>query len=415
MKIVSMTLIGNESEIIESFIRYNANFIDEMVFVSTCCIDNTLVIIRKLKEEGYPITLIEEPYIIYNQKLLDYKYMRKIAVESDADWFINLDADEFLTGTDNPRKILEQLPLDKVYKVKWKNYTMTDRDDADEYFIPKRIVYGRKITAGNDETKVILPMKIIREQNIVMETGHHHVSGEGIVVELLESIKLAHYPTTSLEQYLFKLQGNKMKFITWIDRGNGEGYHQNRQVAELEMGKNIYETAGGYGYGNGTSLNKELVYSPLDLDYCGQRTMEMRYADLAMPDYERNIIRTGQLMALKAYLLEVQTRLDKRLKNVLISGTGKASVPLFNGLPENMVNILAYIDNAPEKEFTMYNHRLVIKPDWVRFFVYDKIIISSSQYYKEMKTQLVESGVDEKKIATVNYLFELLYESEDVN
>ena len=30
MKIVSFTMVNNESEIIESFIRYNYNFLDEM-------------------------------------------------------------------------------------------------------------------------------------------------------------------------------------------------------------------------------------------------------------------------------------------------------------------------------------------------------------------------------------------------
>lgn len=408
MKIVSMTLIGNESEIIESFIRYNANFIDEMVLVSNCCIDNTLAIIRKLKEEGYPITLIEEPYIGYEQKFFDYKYMRTIVTKNDADWFINLDADEFLTGTDNPRTILEQLSLNKVYEVKWKNYTMTERDDLSEPFIPKRVVYGRKINAGNNVTKVILPMKVIKEHKIVMETGHHHVSGEGVLVEALESIKIAHYPVISPEQYLFKLYGNKIRFITWINRGNGEGHHQNRQIAEIESGKSIYETAGGYGYGIENSLEKELVCSPLDLSYCDPRKMEMRYTNLAVSNYEKNMIRTGQLMALKAYLLEVQQRLDKTLKNVLIFGAGKSSSTLFNGLPENLVNILAYIDNDAVKEFTMYNHRLVIKPEWVRFFVYDKIIISTPKYYTEMKTQLLEAGVDENKIASANYLFEIL-------
>ena len=52
MKIVSLTMVGNESEIIESFIRYNSHFIDKMIFVSTCCIDNTLLIIRNLISEG---------------------------------------------------------------------------------------------------------------------------------------------------------------------------------------------------------------------------------------------------------------------------------------------------------------------------------------------------------------------------
>lgn len=32
-KIISITMVNNESEIIESFIRYNYNFLDEMVIM----------------------------------------------------------------------------------------------------------------------------------------------------------------------------------------------------------------------------------------------------------------------------------------------------------------------------------------------------------------------------------------------
>jgi len=406
-----MTMVGNESGIIESFIRYNANFIDEMIFVSTCCIDNTLVIIRKLMNEGYPITLIEEPYIIYDQKLLDYRYMKKIAEKSDADWFMNLDADEFLTGSDNPRKILGELPIDRVYEVEWKNYVMTREDNLNESFIPKRLAYFKKQSAKNRTTKVIVPMGMAKD-NIVMSTGHHGVSGENIRMEKLDTIQFAHYPVISYEQYLSKLYGNRIKFITWINRGNGEGCHQNKQIAELESGVDIYKVANGYGLENG--IENELNYAPLDLSYCDAEKLKIRYTDLAKVDYIKNIIYTGQLMALKAYLLEVEAKFDKTLKNILIFGVGASSVTLFNGLPENMVNIKAYIDNDAAKEFTMYNHRLVIRPDWIRFFTFDKIIISNTKYYTAMKEQLLELGIDKEKIGTVRYLFELLEAGKEV-
>lgn len=51
MKIVSLTQVGNESEIIESFIRYNSNFIDKMFILPVCSVDNTLTIIRELIAE----------------------------------------------------------------------------------------------------------------------------------------------------------------------------------------------------------------------------------------------------------------------------------------------------------------------------------------------------------------------------
>ena len=52
MKIISFTMVNNESEIIESFIRYNYNFVDDS---STSCIniniDNSLKEVHELKKD----------------------------------------------------------------------------------------------------------------------------------------------------------------------------------------------------------------------------------------------------------------------------------------------------------------------------------------------------------------------------
>ena len=49
MNIVSFTMVNNESEIIESFVRYNYNFVDQMVIIDNGCTDNTIEIINNLK------------------------------------------------------------------------------------------------------------------------------------------------------------------------------------------------------------------------------------------------------------------------------------------------------------------------------------------------------------------------------
>ena len=48
MKIISFTMVNNESEIIDSFIRYNYNFVDEMVIIDNGCTDSTIEIVSKL-------------------------------------------------------------------------------------------------------------------------------------------------------------------------------------------------------------------------------------------------------------------------------------------------------------------------------------------------------------------------------
>lgn len=127
MKIVSFTMVNNESEIIESFIRYNYNFIDLMVIIDNGCTDNTINIIYNLINEGYNIIVYDESLEPYNQFELDNKYLNKIIKDFSPDIIIPLDADEFLTGDENPRNILEQLSLNKIYYIYWQWFIITEK------------------------------------------------------------------------------------------------------------------------------------------------------------------------------------------------------------------------------------------------------------------------------------------------
>ena len=70
MKIISFTMVNNESEIIESFIRYNYNFVDEMVIIDNGCTDSTIKIIRKLIGEGF-----KKPFLDF-QRFLQFSQNR---------------------------------------------------------------------------------------------------------------------------------------------------------------------------------------------------------------------------------------------------------------------------------------------------------------------------------------------------
>lgn len=74
MKIILFTMVNNESEIIESFIRYNSNFVDKMVIIDNGCTDNTMEIVHLLQNEGYKIDTYDESLQPYDQFRLDNKY-----------------------------------------------------------------------------------------------------------------------------------------------------------------------------------------------------------------------------------------------------------------------------------------------------------------------------------------------------
>ena len=56
-KIFSITMVKNEMDIIESFIRYNLNILDGMIILDNGSTDSTLNIIKCLKDEGCPCFL----------------------------------------------------------------------------------------------------------------------------------------------------------------------------------------------------------------------------------------------------------------------------------------------------------------------------------------------------------------------
>lgn len=410
MKIISLTMVGNESEIIESFVRYNSNFIDKMVIVSTCCTDNTLLIIRKLIAEGYPLELYEEPDISFEQKLLDNKYMKKIALEEDADLFIPLDADEFITGNGNPRSIMESLPLDRVYALYWKNYAMSESDDVNEPFIPKRIINYKKKFAGNAQSKVIIPFKMILANHICLATGHHYVYSERNTTEFLENLMLAHYPATSMEQYVSRIYGNSIKFITWMNRSNFDASHINEQIMQIESGYDLYKIANGYGLDDDEKI--EWVKDPIDLSFCKPGSLEIKYASLAVTNIMHNLRSIGQLMALKAYNLELDKLEDPSKPCVLIFGINEFTNNGISGLPENLINIRAYIDYNLKYKFSMFNRRLIITPNYIRFFQFDQIIIAGIDTFDLMKDLLLKYYVPEEKIRGIDYLFDLIEEEK---
>lgn len=404
MKIISLTSIGNEEGIIESFVRYHSHFIDKMYFISSCCIDNTLQILKNLKEEGFSIEIFIETDISFEQKILENKYLRMIASKCDSDLIIPLDADEFISGRKNPRLLLENLSMDRIYTVTWKNYAFTENVDMEEYFIPKRLKYVKKNYLGNNVSKVLIPTNLINEYNLLVDTGHHNVLGEYRKNEKLESVYLAHYPVIGREQYLLKIYGNNIKFITWISRGNNEATHISEQIALFEKGNSLYDIANGYGYGS-VEL-KELEFEPLNLTFCDEKKLEIKYGDLITKDAFQGVYAIGQLMAIKAYNMEID-KLETDKPRVLVYGTGFATETMFNSLPENIVNIRAYIESDETSKFRMFNKRLVISPKEVKFFEYDAIIIPSKKYYEEMKKNLIDNFVEPSKIRSVDFLIDL--------
>ena len=107
MKIISITTIKNEADIIESFVRYHVNIMDLMIILDNGSTDDTLNIINNLKKENLPIVVLIDKDK-YFEPFIKYNYLLDIALnEYSADIVCPLDCDEFIICQNgNPRRII---------------------------------------------------------------------------------------------------------------------------------------------------------------------------------------------------------------------------------------------------------------------------------------------------------------------
>ena len=410
MKIISFTMVNNESEIIESFIRYNYNFVDEMVIIDNGCTDSTIKIIRKLIGEGFKITVYDESLEAYNQYRLDNKYLTKIANEKNPDIILPLDADEFLTGNTNPREVLEGLSLDRIYYITWRWYVMTKEDNILETFIPKKMQYCLSKPAWNYSdgtvvTKAIIPVKYYSDMGLTLSMGHHTVFGnDKVKITQLDNLQLAHYRAISEEQLIYKTCCYTIRDIATMEN-NFETAQRTNQMAIIENGTDMWDAAEESSYGG---YPREIEKKPLELSFCKKNDLKIKYSELAHESINNRILYTGREMSVRAYNLERSKKEKKFIKPIILWLDGIRGDECIFPNPSNkltilteMYNVRGLVTTTEEIKFLKANYRLIVTPDFVKFLPHEYIVISNNSF-ENIKKKLINLGLDSAKILSLS-------------
>ncbi|MBN6047599.1 glycosyltransferase family 2 protein [Streptococcus thermophilus] len=410
MKVVSLTMVNNESEIIESFVRYNYNFVDKMFIVDNGCTDSTVAILRKLVAEGYDITIYDESLEAYNQYRLDNKYLNMIIDDYEVDLILPLDADEFLTADTNPRFELEKLNLNKVHYVNWQWFVLTENDNLNDPFIPSRLQYCFdkpvwNYSDGTSVTKCIIPAKYYKKLNLKMSMGHHTVFGnDSVEIETHNSLRFAHYRAIGEEQLIYKTTCYTIRDIATMEN-NFETAQRTNQMALIESGTSMWDAAVKASYGGYTG---NIIHNPINLEYCQKSLCEMKYSMLSMEPLKERVKNIGREMAIRAYNSERSKKEKAFLKPIILVLDGIRGDECIFPDPSNhltilteMYNVRGILTSSEEIKFLKANYRLIVTPEFAKFLPHTYIVVPNTLDFDEMVKKYKALGIDEKKIISL--------------
>ena len=225
MRTCAITAIRNECDIIEAFVRANSQFLDLFYFIDDST-DHTPLILSKLKDEGFPIELVNSNFATYRQDVATTSAIRKLARLNLYDWFIVLDADEFLTWKSRREfeASLSLVPSNLVAAVEWSTF-IPQHLDYFQFSNPLVDNFRPRVPESSSFKKLFVPSALA--QKIQISVGNHSASlDDGLPIdEFLLSNVLAHVPVRSGPQVIMKaiLATHALQMRT--DRQPGEGFH----------------------------------------------------------------------------------------------------------------------------------------------------------------------------------------------
>ena len=313
-KIVVVSMVKNEADIIESFMRHSLTFADEIIIADHCSGDKTPEILAALQQEGLPIYCETYNRVELAHAEVMNELLQRAVREHGADLVLPIDGDEFLVNTDSAkscREVLETLSTDGLYQLNWRTYEPLYPHEEE-----KRFLLSRPCRRGRDfavNQKQVVGRELALQEGFLLAQGCHYAywqhNKQEIARIVIPDIHIAHFHWRSNEQYAAKVA------TSWIN--NVAKYSMHTITASYL--KDCYERlAKGETVRPGAVIENPEIISLQP--FCQE--FVLRYSDDVRPLPMRNLMSASVLMA-EAYLEEKILKRKKKV-TIVLPDTGDA-------------------------------------------------------------------------------------------
>ncbi len=241
MNIIAVGMIKNSEDVIETFIRANAFSVDSFVLLDNMCTDNTISILNSLVDEGYNIEIIRDEEIGYYQSAKMSNLIKYVSEKYDPDYIIPIDDDEIIStdGGHSLKSVLETLPDNNIYYIKWRVFFPTDADDMLEISFAKRmqVCFSDSL---NTFTKVIIPRKAFNSREFAITQGNHEAfADESVGIKAVRRIRMNHYPCRSESQLISKALVGWTSYLAVYNRNEMDGTQWRQMYDKIKRGESL--------------------------------------------------------------------------------------------------------------------------------------------------------------------------------
>ncbi|MEM7145923.1 MAG: glycosyltransferase family 2 protein [Verrucomicrobiota bacterium] len=238
-RLVAVTIVRDEEDIIEPFVRHTAAFVDHHLIADHCSHDQTPDILLALQREGLPLSLYRSQNPVYLQPPLTNHLIQRALNEFDADWILPIDGDEFI-GPANPdldlHSYLESLSPDHpCLRFLVKNY-FPHHDDNPTDPNPATRLRHRTTQPTPPFHKIILHRSLAAEPNTRIGAGNHDYrrGNEHVPDFAQDELFLAHFPNRSPSQIAGKIALAELGKDAFGSKRKGIGTHRTEAFKQLK-------------------------------------------------------------------------------------------------------------------------------------------------------------------------------------
>ncbi len=173
MRLVAVSVVKNEADIIEAFVRHTHAWVDHHLIFDHESTDGTREILGSLQSEGLPLTLFQDDSF-GNLQQLRSNYLTRLAAQAyNADWILLLDADEILVGPDRGalEDSLRHAGFVQPVSLPLLDYYTTTADDISVFNPILRLRHCRKTASST--RKIFIPKELALDPTLVAGKGSH--------------------------------------------------------------------------------------------------------------------------------------------------------------------------------------------------------------------------------------------------